>query len=229
MALVTFQVLDGLERGMIFADIPTPLTIGREEDNAIQLNDERVSRFHLKIQEDNGLIILTDLDSTNGTRVNGRPVQIHVLQVGDQISIGRCLLLFGSPEQIRQRVAELRKRDTETAERLSGLAAVIQKCLRSPRRTVNAEEDELPEMDGLLFPDKAPPLPNELTLRQRAQLTDVLAFVHEQLLRTIDSGEEVEHKSKPGRPRKIDWSEWQRLLQLEMQLASYLRQLAEPE
>ena len=56
MAEVTFQVLEGMERGRIFALIETPFTIGREEDNAIQLNDERVSRFHLKIQEDDGRI-----------------------------------------------------------------------------------------------------------------------------------------------------------------------------
>ena len=55
----------------IFDDVPTPLTIGREEGNPIQLNDERISRFHLKIQEDEGKLVLTDLESTNGTKVNG--------------------------------------------------------------------------------------------------------------------------------------------------------------
>ena len=103
MAEVTFQVLEGMERGRIFADLSTPLTIGREEDNGIQLNDERVSRFHLKIQEDAGRVILTDLESTNGTRVNGVPSQLRVLQIGDLISIGRCLLVYGSPAKIAER------------------------------------------------------------------------------------------------------------------------------
>src|SRR5262245_22919495 len=100
MARITIQVLEGFERGRVFADIPTPITIGREEDNTIQLNDERASRFHVKIQEDGGRIILTDLDSTNGTRINGHPVQVRVLQHGDQLSIGRSLLLFGSAREI---------------------------------------------------------------------------------------------------------------------------------
>ena len=64
MAQVSFQVLDGLERGVVFTDLQTPITIGREDDNDIRLNDERVSRFHAKVQEDDGHIILTDLQST---------------------------------------------------------------------------------------------------------------------------------------------------------------------
>src|SRR5579872_1731725 len=100
MARITIQVLEGFERGRVFGDLATPITIGREEDSTIQLNDERVSRFHVKIQEDAGRVILTDLDSTNGTRINGHPVQMRVLQFGDQMSIGRSLLLYGSPEEI---------------------------------------------------------------------------------------------------------------------------------
>ncbi len=108
MARITIQVLEGFERGRIFGDLATPITIGREEDNTIQLNDERVSRFHVKIQEDSGRVILTDLDSTNGTRINGHPVQMRVLQFGDQMSIGRSLLLYGSPGEIdgQSRAAE---------------------------------------------------------------------------------------------------------------------------
>ena len=52
MTMVTLRVLDGTDRGRIYEDVPAPLTIGREEGNSIQLNDERVSRFHVKIQED---------------------------------------------------------------------------------------------------------------------------------------------------------------------------------
>ena len=55
----------------MFHNLATPITIGREEGNLVQLNDERISRFHVKIQEDDGRLVVTDLDSTNGTRVNG--------------------------------------------------------------------------------------------------------------------------------------------------------------
>src|SRR5213079_3493089 len=107
MTKVTFQILEGVDKGRVFRDLPTPVTIGREEGNLLRLNDERVSRFHAKIQVDNGDVILTDLESTNGTRVNGNVVQIRRLRVGDCICVGRSLLLFGSNEEIAARMATM--------------------------------------------------------------------------------------------------------------------------
>ena len=111
MAIVTLRIIDGADRGRVYADTPTPLTIGREEGNPIQLNDERISRFHLKIQEDEHKIVLTDLQSTNGTKVNGENVQLWVLRPGDVISLGRTVLVYGSREQIAARLARLRGTD----------------------------------------------------------------------------------------------------------------------
>src|SRR3954451_22925895 len=107
MPSVTFQVLEGIDKGRVFRDLTTPVTIGREEGNVLRLNDERVSRFHAKIQFDNGEVILTDLESTNGTRVNGNVVQIRRLRPGDRVGLGRSLLLFGSQEEITARSAVL--------------------------------------------------------------------------------------------------------------------------
>src|SRR5215211_6471439 len=100
MATVSFQVIDGVDKGRAYEDLVTPVTIGREEGNVVRLNDERVSRFHAKIQEDHGEVVLTDLDSTNGTSVNGEPVQLRLLRPGDQVSLGRSKLLFGAPDEI---------------------------------------------------------------------------------------------------------------------------------
>src|SRR5262252_2634238 len=107
MPPVTFQVLEGIDKGRVFRDLPTPVTIGREEGNLLRLNDERVSRFHAKVQSDNGEIILTDLESTNGTRVNGNVVQIRRLRAGDRVGVGRSLLLFGSEQEIAARIEAL--------------------------------------------------------------------------------------------------------------------------
>src|SRR6516162_7253253 len=104
---ITFQVLEGVDKGRVFRDLSVPLTIGREEGNLLRLNDERVSRFHAKIQQDGGDIILTDLESTNGTRVNGSSVQIRRLRPGDRVGVGRSVLLFGSNEEIAARMAGL--------------------------------------------------------------------------------------------------------------------------
>src|SRR5437588_4474717 len=108
MATITLRVLDGADRGRSYDDLVTPVTIGREEGNSVQLNDERVSRFHLKIQEDQEKLVLTDLESTNGTKVNGENMQLRILRHGDLIALGRSILLFGSREEIAERLATLR-------------------------------------------------------------------------------------------------------------------------
>src|SRR6059058_6349933 len=107
MSAVTFQVLEGVDKGRVFRALPTPVTIGREEGNILRLNDERVSRYHAKVQFDNGEIIITDLESTNGTRVSGNVVQIRRLRAGDRIGVGRSVLLFGSEKEIAERVVQL--------------------------------------------------------------------------------------------------------------------------
>ena len=96
MASVTLTVLEGLERGSVFRNLHTQITIGREEVNSVQLNDERISRLHAKLQDDGGHVIFTDLNSTNGSRINGHPVQLRILRPGDHLQLGRCTLLFGS-------------------------------------------------------------------------------------------------------------------------------------
>src|SRR5712691_1672772 len=120
MAKATFQILEGVDKGRVFRDLPTPVTIGREEGNLLRLNDERISRFHAKVQVDNDDFILTDLESTNGTRVNGTVVQIRRLRFGDRVSVGRSLLLFGSNEEIAARLANLGGKPSFTGGNMSG-------------------------------------------------------------------------------------------------------------
>src|SRR5437868_15408232 len=104
MPTVTFQVLEGIDKGRVFRELPTPVTIGREEGNLLRLNDERVSRYHAKIQCDNAEIILTDLESTNGTRVNGNVVQIRRRRPGACIGVGRSPLLFRPDREVPVRM-----------------------------------------------------------------------------------------------------------------------------
>src|SRR5262245_15518557 len=105
MKTLTFQVIEGVDKGRVFRALPIPVTIGREEGNLLRLNDERVSRFHAKVQIDNEDVILTDLDSTNGTRINGNPVQIRRIRPGDRVGLGRSILIFGSNDEIAARAA----------------------------------------------------------------------------------------------------------------------------
>jgi hypothetical protein len=72
------------------------LTIGRARDNGLVLHDSRVSRYHARIQARRGALVLSDLGSTNGSRVNGMSVQEIVLGEGDRIEIGDTVLIVES-------------------------------------------------------------------------------------------------------------------------------------
>jgi general secretion pathway protein A len=68
------------------------LTIGRERDNDIQISAEYVSRHHAQVSWLRGGCWIADLNSTNGTFVNGLRVRRRLLRQGDEIQFGRHLL-----------------------------------------------------------------------------------------------------------------------------------------
>ena len=70
-----------------------PLTIGRADDNRLVLDDGLVSRHHARVQARRGALVFTDLESTNGSRVNGVRVAEVVLGEGDRIEIGGSVLI----------------------------------------------------------------------------------------------------------------------------------------
>jgi len=70
------------------------VTVGREASNVIQLHDREISRLHAEIIRDGDRFTLADLESSNGTFVNGVQVKSHLLATGDHVQLGRTLLLF---------------------------------------------------------------------------------------------------------------------------------------
>ena len=63
--------------------------VGRKEDCDLRLNHKSVSKLHCVLVKTDGLLILRDLGSTNGTRVNGLRVRRAALLPNDQLSIAR--------------------------------------------------------------------------------------------------------------------------------------------
>ncbi len=73
-----------------------PFALGRGPENRIFLNDTAVSRKHAQIEVRNGSYWIEDLNSKNGTKVNGTLIQGPTqLKPGDRIDIGPCQILFG--------------------------------------------------------------------------------------------------------------------------------------
>ena len=72
------------------------ITLGRVADNMIQIDDASVSSHHAELVRDGDDYILRDLDSTNGTRLNGQPHREGKLKEGDQVRFGNIETLYES-------------------------------------------------------------------------------------------------------------------------------------
>ena len=209
MKSVTIRIIDGANRGEVFDAVAAPITIGREEGNTIQLNDERVSRFHLRIQQDHDDIVLTDLDSTNGSRVNNEEVQLKILRPGDVISIGRSSLLFGARDEIAERLGGL---DNEQAGQVAGTANQQIDGANSSRLLAMSNSD-------------TPKIPDRLSPGQAAQLSELLDFFHLHVRQVVGDAD----ISGGGRVIQLDASAWQHVVELQARLAQYLEQIGQPQ
>jgi pSer/pThr/pTyr-binding forkhead associated (FHA) protein len=74
------------------------ITIGRGADNTIVVNDPSISTHHAQLLLEGDTYRLKDLDSTNGTRVNGKPVTETVLRFDDRIRFGAAEARYESSE-----------------------------------------------------------------------------------------------------------------------------------
>jgi hypothetical protein len=218
MAAITITVLHGADRGRVFRDLRPPVTVGREEGNSVQLNDERVSRCHLKIQEDNSRIVLTDLDSTNGTKVNGQESHLRILRGGDLIAIGRSLLLVGRADGI-----------TGTQSPEDGeLDPTVARELADLERSSAYEFEVFPtgaEPTAVPVATRLPSLPDNLTPSQAAQISELLDSVHSRLQRLIESAVVKEDDQQVH----LAHGHWMELIELQSRLAELLRGIGNPE
>lgn len=205
MEAVTLRIIDGSDRGKLFGELSFPVTIGREDGNSVELNDERVSRFHLKIFRESGNTVLADLGSTNGTQINGETVHLWILRPGDLIQIGKTLLLYGTKSEIARRLKSIRAHSNRKDGSVMGLTPEESDpldVLEFRRRTESAASVENTSnmiLEQEIFADLrssdlellrslfSPKLPENLSSPQKAELTEL--FVYLQLrLRAIVGG-----------------------------------------
>jgi two-component system NtrC family sensor kinase len=89
-------VIQGRDQGTRFQlDSHTAaFSLGRDTGNRIQLHDTEVSRRHAEVHRNGDAFSIADLGSSNGTFVNNQRVQAQELASGDQVQIGRTVMLF---------------------------------------------------------------------------------------------------------------------------------------
>jgi two-component system, NtrC family, sensor kinase len=94
--VLTLLVLQGPDKGRRF-ELPDELTLIGRDSRQLPLTDNTVSRRHGELIPADGTWMLRDLGSSNGSYVNGTRVENrYILKLGDQIRVGRTLMVYGS-------------------------------------------------------------------------------------------------------------------------------------
>ncbi len=91
----TLRVINGVAAGRVLTlGMGRTVTIGRAPTNDLELADPAISGEHCRVKPEDGGYVVYDVESTNGTMVNGLPVDRHVLKPGDVISLGQVGITF---------------------------------------------------------------------------------------------------------------------------------------
>src|SRR5688500_7425611 len=100
------MVLQGPDKGRRF-ELPDQAALVGRESRALPLSDNTVSRRHAELVPTDDGWILRDLGSSNGTYINGlRVTNRYQLKLGDQIRVGRTLMVFGAQPGITRAKGE---------------------------------------------------------------------------------------------------------------------------
>lgn len=90
----SLTVVKGPQVGIVFGLGTEPLTIGRNPQCSIFLNDMTVSRMHATLEPEGGCYVIRDANSFNGLWVNNQSVEAHTLRPGDVLQIGTFCMRY---------------------------------------------------------------------------------------------------------------------------------------
>lgn len=97
MAKITF--VEGPLAGNEFDLAQDRIMVGRRSDSDLSLDDDSVSSSHAELRREDGLWKLFDLQSSNGTFVNGDKIRVHTFKNDDKVKIGNSSFVFLSDEE----------------------------------------------------------------------------------------------------------------------------------
>ena len=109
MPMLTWERRDG--QRMVFHLQSPETTIGREVGNEIRIESGYVSKRHAVVRMGAQGYTLADLNSSNGTTLNGQPITMAVLKDGDRIELGAEVLVFSNPAATQPGAAAPQKRN----------------------------------------------------------------------------------------------------------------------
>ncbi len=90
-------VIRGSDQGTRYELEEAILRLGRDKSSTIHIHDTEVSRNHAELRRTHRDYTVSDLNSSNGTFVNGKRIEQHVLVSGDQVQVGATLMLYTGP------------------------------------------------------------------------------------------------------------------------------------
>ncbi|MBV8845269.1 MAG: sigma 54-interacting transcriptional regulator [Bryobacterales bacterium] len=103
---------DGPSRGRLVLLGTQEVSVGRHENNSVAIDDVAASKHHCVIRSSGERFLITDLDSRNGTFVNGAQVRERVLEDNDEIRVGGSVFLFRREHKDEPQVSAIRTTDS---------------------------------------------------------------------------------------------------------------------
>lgn len=103
--MARLRVTDGGMAFDVYLDDKLKVMVGRDDACDVLIEDGDASRNHCRIELTPAGFLLTDLESSNGTTVNGRAVTTHPMRDGDEIGIGECRIKFHDPDEAERLAA----------------------------------------------------------------------------------------------------------------------------
>lgn len=148
---VKLEIIEGPDAGKKRKFSGVRMVVGRVEGVDVRLSDASVSRKHFELIYGDKGVLLRDLGSGNGTRVNGEKVAERLLQHEDVIHIGKTKIKLHDEMQAYRRLREHEIQEAEERRKAEESAEAEAEAKRREEEEAAAEDDEV---SGAVSPDE---------------------------------------------------------------------------